>query len=479
MTGLFEQAANRRVHNVPTWEDTLAATEDAALAEFFELLRIPSVSTDPAHGDDVRRTAQWVAARLTTAGVPEVEIVDGGGHPAVIGRWPVAPNLPTVLIYGHYDVQPEDPVELWDSPAFEPEIRDGVVFGRGAADMKGNLLTAIHGVEASAQAHGGQPPVNVTFLFEGEEEIGSPSLTGIVRTHRDRLQADAVFSADGGQYRDDAPSQTVARKGLTGMQITVTGANSDLHSGRYGAFAPNAARSAAELAASFHDVDGRVVVNGFYDRVIELTPQEKAEATLTADDETVVAADLDVPELWGESGYTAQERAWARPTLDINGIWGGFQGAGSKTVTPSKAHIKITCRLVPNQDPDEIATLIQAHLEKHRPKGTTVEVSGIKGGAKPYLLDRHNPVYRAADTALTRLFGVAPVVQRAGGTIPATAIFLDELEIHTIGYAWSGPDSKSHAPNERYPVANFLRGRRGYAMLLDVLAEGSNYSESG
>lgn len=455
-----------------SWETLLADTQDAALEEFFELLRIPSVSTDPAHRDDVRRTAQWVAARLTRAGVPGVEIVDGGRHPAVIGRWHIAPDLLTVLIYGHYDVQPEDPLELWDSRAFEPEIRDGVVFARGAADMKGNLLTAIHGVEASARSHGGQPPVNVTFMFEGEEEIGSPSLTGIVRTHRDRLQADAVLSADGGQYRDHAPSQTVARKGLTGMQITVTGANSDLHSGRYGAFAPNAARSAAELAASFHDADGRVAVAGFYDRVIELTPNEKAEAALTADDETDVAADLDVRELWGEAGYSAQERAWARPTLDINGIWGGFQGAGSKTVTPSQAHIKITCRLVANQDPDEIATLIQAHIEKYRPTGTTVEVSGIKGGAKPYLLDRHNPVYRAADTALTRLFGMVPVVQRAGGTIPATAIFLDELGIHTIGFAWSGPDSKSYAPNERYPVANFLRGRRGYAMLLDVLAGG-------
>ncbi len=456
---------------MPTWEEHLAETEDAALKELFELLRLPSVSNDPARRDDVGRTAEWVAARLTKAGVPKVEIVDGGGHPAVIGRWRAVADAPTVLIYGHYDVQPEDPIDLWQSPAFEPEIRDGVIFARGAADMKGNLLTAIHGVEASARANGGSPPINVKFIFEGEEEIGSPSLTGIVRAHRDKLRADAVLSADGGQFRDDAPSQTVARKGLTGMQITVTGANSDLHSGRYGAFAPNAARSAAELAASFHDGEGRVAVAGFYDRVVELTGDEKAEAALTADDETAVAASLGIPELWGEIGYTSQERAWARPTLDINGIWGGFQGEGSKTVTPSQAHIKFTCRLVANQDSDDIAALIQDHIAAHRPKGVTVEVSGIKGGAKPYLLDRQNPVYRAADVALTRLFGVAPVIQRAGGTIPATAIFLDELRIHTVGFAWSGPDSKSHAPNERYPFANFLGGRRGYAMLLDVLAE--------
>lgn len=456
-----------------SWEDHLAATEEAALAELFDLLRIPSVSTDPDRKDDVRRTAEWVAARLAAAGVPEVDIVgdDGGAHPAVIGRWHGAPGKPTVLIYGHYDVQPEDPVDLWESPAFEPAIRHGVIYARGVADMKGNLLTAIHGVGASARAHGGQPPVNVTFLFEGEEEIGSPSLTGIVRDNRQLLMADAVLSADGGQYRDDAPSQTVARKGLTGMQITVAGANSDLHSGRFGAFAPNAARSAAELAASFHDADGRVAVDGFYDRVVELTLDEKAEAALTAEAEAKVAADLGVPELWGEAGYTAQERAWARPTLDINGIWGGFQGVGSKTVTPAKAHIKITCRLVANQGPNQIADLIRAHIARHTPVGTSVEVTGVKDGAKPYLLDRQNPVYAAVDTTLTQLFGVVPVIQRAGGTIPATAIFLDELGIHTVGFAWSGPDSKSHAPNERLPVANFLRGRRGYAMLMNVLAD--------
>lgn len=456
---------------MPSWEDHLKATEREALDELFELLRIPSVSTDPSRSGDVRRAAKWVAARLRSAGVPEVEIVDTGRYPAVIGRWHTDPAKPTVVIYGHYDVQPEDPVELWESPAFAPEMRDGVIYARGVADMKGNLLTAIQGVEASAHAHRGQPPVNVTFLFEGEEEIGSPSLTGIVRNHRDQLDAVAALSADGGQYRDDAPSQTVGRKGLTGMEVTVTGANSDLHSGRYGAFAPNAARAAAELAASFHDAEGRVAVEGSYDQVVELTADERDEAALTAEDEAQVAASLRVAELWGEAGYTAQERAWARPTLDINGISSGFQGAGSKTVTPARASIKLTCRLVPDQDPQEIDRLIRDHIARHTPIGVTIEVSAPGDGAKPYLLDRENPVYKAVDTTLTRLFGIEPVVQRAGGTIPATAIFLDEIGIHTIGFAWSGPDSKSHAPNERLPVANFLRGRRGYAMLMDVLAD--------
>jgi len=456
---------------MPSWETLLAESEAAAIEELFELLRIPSVSTDPDRAGDVRRAAGWVADRLRRAGVPEVEIVEEGGHPAVLGRWHVSDSAPTVLVYGHYDVQPEDPVDLWDSPPFAPAIRDEVIYARGAADMKGNLLTAIQGLEASAMANGGAPPVNVSFIFEGEEEIGSPSLTGIVQAHREWLQADAVLSADGGQYRDDEPSQTVGRKGLIGMQIDITGANTDLHSGRFGAIAPNAARAAAELAASFHDRDGRVAVDGFYDRVVELTEEERAGAAQVAQDEAELAASLGLDVLWGEAGYTAQERIWARPTLDVNGIWGGFQGVGGKTVTPSEAHLKITCRLVPNQDPAEIDGLLRAHIARHTPAATRVTISGTKDGAKPYLLDRENPAYKAADVALTRLFGMAPVVQRAGGTIPATAIFLDELGIHTIGYAWSGPESRSHAPNERYPVANFLRGRRGYALLLDVLAE--------
>ncbi|CAA9577337.1 MAG: Acetylornithine deacetylase/Succinyl-diaminopimelate desuccinylase and related deacylases [uncultured Thermomicrobiales bacterium] len=455
----------------PGWEATLASSEDRAVAELLELLRIPSVSTDPARGTDVLTAAGWVRDRLALAGFLDVRLIPTSRHPVVIGRWEVDAALPTVLIYGHYDVQPEDPVDLWETAPFEPTIRDGRVFGRGAADMKGNLLTAIHGVEASAAANRGRPAINVAVIFEGEEEIGSPSLGAVVRDHADLLRADAVLSADGGQFSDTVPSQTVARKGLAGIQIAIRGANSDLHSGRYGAYVPNAARSAGELIASFHDGDGRVAVDGFYDRVIELTAGERAEAAATAEDDASTLRALDIPELWGEAGYTAQERLWARPTLDINGVWSGFQGEGSKTVTPAEAWIKITTRLVPDQDPAEIVELIRVHVEKHRPRGTRTEISGTAGSAKPYLLDRSNPVYAAVDVALTRLYGHPPVVQRAGGTIPATAIFLDELGLHTIGYAWSAPDSRSHAPNEWYGIAGFLRGRRGYAMLLDTLAE--------
>lgn len=453
-----------------TWEDLLKASEDDALRELFDLVRIPSVSTDPLRADGVRKAADWVAHRLTRAGVPEVRIVETPGHPAVIGRWQVDAGKPTVLVYGHFDVQPEDPIELWDSPPFAPEVRDGMIFGRGAADMKGSLLTAIHGVEASAIANGGHPPVNVAFIFEGEEEIGSPSFRQLVRDERETLRADAVLSADGGQFSDDQPSQTIARKGLTGLEITVRGANTDLHSGQFGAIVPNAARAAAELAASFHTADGKVAIGGFYDRVLELTEGEKAEAAAVPWDEMATLADLGLSTLWGETGYTPQERIWARPTLDINGIWGGFQGVGGKTVTPGEAHIKLTCRLVPDQDPAEIVNLIRSHVERHTPTGCTVDIHGMEEGARPYVVDRSDPVYLAVDEALTALYGTPPVPLRAGGTIPATAVFLDELGIHTIGYAWSGSGSRAHAPNERYSVANFLRGRRGYALLLDILA---------
>lgn len=453
------------------WEGVLASTEGEAVEELLELLRIPSVSTEPARAAEVRAAAGWVRDRLERAGFPDSQVVATDGHPVVIARWQVADALPTVLIYGHYDVQPEDPIELWESPPFAPVVKDGRIFARGAADMKGNLLTAIHGVEASAAANGGQPAINVVVIFEGEEEIGSPSLRGIVRKYRDLLEADVVLSADGGQYAEDMPSQTVARKGLAGIQVNIRAANSDLHSGRYGAYVPNAARSAGELIASFHDADERVAVEGFYDRVVELTAAERAEAAATAEDDEATLRSLEIPELWGEAGYTPQERQWARPTLDINGVWSGFQGVGSKTVTPAEAHIKITTRLVPDQDPDEIIELIRAHVLKHRPRGTRVDIVGTAGSARPYVLDRTHPIYTAVDQALTRLYGRPPVVQRAGGTIPATAIFLEELGLHTIGYAWSAPDSRSHAPNEWYGIAGFLRGRRGYAMLLEILAD--------
>jgi len=453
-----------------TWRQLLEDSQDQHLAELLDMLRIPSVSTDRDRRDDVRAAAQYVAERLRTAGVPDVLIAESAGHPSVIGAWLVDPAQPTVLIYGHYDVQPAEPLDLWTTPAFEPTIRDGKLFARGSADMKGNLLTAIQGIEAVAQSHGGRPPINVKFIFEGEEEIGSPNLREIVREHKGRLNADAVVSADGGQHGPDEPSVSVALKGLGGCQIDLTTANSDLHSGMYGAMVPNAVQALVQLAATFHDSEGRVMVEGFYDRVKDLTDAEREELAATPVDEEVLKRDLGLDELWGEAGWTSRERQWARPTLDLNGIWGGFQGEGIKTVTPREAHVKVTCRLVPDQDPAEIVELIRAHVEAYRPPGATVSVVSLPGSAKPFVIDRSNVAHRAVTDVLEEMFGKEPLVVRSGGTVPATGIFKDELGIDTATLGWSQPGSGAHAPNEWYRIGDYYRGRIGYAALMERLS---------
>jgi acetylornithine deacetylase/succinyl-diaminopimelate desuccinylase-like protein len=438
------------------------------LQELLDLLKLQSVSTDPAKVPVMAETAEWVAARLKQAGVPEVRIVTSEGHPAVIGRWHVADDQPTVLVYGHFDVQPAEPLELWETPPFEPTIRDGKLYARGSSDMKGNLLTAIHGLEA-VTAGSGKPPINISFIFEGEEEIGSPNFRPIVAEHKEFLKADAVLSADGGQFGPDQPNLSVGLKGLGGCQINLTAANSDLHSGMYGAWVPNAVQAMVQLAATFHDASGRIQVEGFYDTVRDLTPGEREEIAAVPFDAGSEKASLGIDEFWGEAGWTPVEREWARPTIDFNGIWGGFQGDGSKTVTPREAHLKITSRLVPDQLPDEIVKLIAAHAEKHKPVGTRVEVVPLRGSAKPFVVDRSNPVHLAAGEVLTELFGKEPFIVRSGGTIPATAIFQDELGIDTVLFAWSQPGSGAHAPNEWYRVEDFHRGAVAYATLFEHL----------
>jgi acetylornithine deacetylase/succinyl-diaminopimelate desuccinylase-like protein len=451
------------------WKADLEARRDAHVEEFLRLVAIPSVSTDPERAGAVRQTAEWVAERLRVAGVPEVMIAESSGHPSVLGRWHAHNDQPTILIYGHYDVQPAEPLELWMTPPFEPVVDGDTVYGRGVSDMKGNLLTAVQGVEASAKANGGVPPINVSFIFEGEEEIGSPNFTEILRAHKDFLKADAVISADGGQHSADTPSMNVSLKGLAGVQVNLTTANTDLHSGGYGAWVPNAVQSLAQLAATFHDDQGRVLVEGFYDSVRPRTDSDREEIAALPVDEQEEMAKLGVDALWGEAGYTARERQWLRPTVDFNGIWGGFQGEGVKTVTPREAHLKITCRLVVDQDPVKIVELLRAHCEKHCPPGAKVEVIGLPGSARPYEADRSDPVYDAVTQVLTKMYGKEPVITRSGGSVPATAMFLDELGVETITLGWSLPDSKAHAPNEWTTLESFLRGREGYAMLLDRL----------
>jgi len=450
------------------WRQDLAERKDALEQELLELLAMQSVSTDPARKDDTRRTAEWVANRLRKAGVPDVKIVQTEGHPSVLGRWHVSDDQPTVLIYGHYDVQPAEPLDLWDTPPFEPTVRDGKLFARGSSDMKGNLLTSLHGVEALARAYG-EPPINVVFLYEGEEEIGSPHLPELVEAEKEFLAADAVLSADGGQHGADQPALNVGLKGLGGCQINLTTANSDLHSGMYGATVPNAVQSLVQLAATFHDADGRVQVEGFYDNVHDLTKDERREVTDVPFDEATFRQQLGLDELWGEAGWTPVERLWARPTLDMNGIWGGFQGDGSKTVTPREAHLKVTCRLVPNQMPADIVTLIEKHVRKHCPPGANVEVAPIQGSAKPFMLDRDNAVHKVAGEVLEELFGKKPYIVRSGGTIPATGIFQDILKADSVMFGWSQPGSGAHAPNEWFRLEDYEHGRIAYALLLERL----------
>src|SRR5262249_2199591 len=341
-----------------TWDALLADEQDQHLAEFFDFLRIPSVSALPAHQPDIERAAAWTADRLRRAGVPEVEILPTGGKPLVWGRWHVADDQPTALIYAHYDVQPPDPLDLWTTPPFEPAIRDGRIYARGAADDKNGVLQTILATEVLARTQG-KPPINLVFFFEGEEEIGSPSVAPFIGGARDRLACDWVISADMLMWGARQPSLTVSLKGMAACELHLRTANTDMHSGIYGAYVGNAAQAMAHLVASLHTPDGRVAIAGFYDRVRQPTSDERAETAAVPFEDEAVRKSLDSPGFWGEPGYTPLERSWFRPTLDVNGIWGGFQGDGKKTVTPAEAHAKITCRLVSDQDPAEVLDLIE------------------------------------------------------------------------------------------------------------------------
>lgn len=450
-------------------EKYLEDQREAAVDELFEFLRIPSVSTDQASAADVARAAEWVVNRLRRAGVPDVDYLPSKGHPIICGHWRAAPNAPTVLIYGHYDVQPPEPLELWETPPFEPTVRGNKIFARGAADMKGNLLATIHAVEALAKENG-QPPLNVTFLFEGEEEVGSPNLQPVVAAEHDRLACDYALSADGGMKAQDKPSLTIALKGIASCQIDLKTGTTDLHSGGFGAFVPNAVQALSQLAATFHTPDGKVAVEGFYDQVRPLSAEERDELTASglSDDDLLRVSGANG--LWGEPGFTALERQGARPTIDFNGIFGGFMGDGSKTVTPCEAHLKITIRLVAEQDPDHILDLIERHVERYGPPGAVARVHRHPGSAAPFLLDRSDPALQKARNVLAAIYGKEPIFVRSGGTVPIMAVFQQELGRETVSLGWNMPDSRTHAPNEWYGLNEYHIARRTLAAYLKELA---------
>lgn len=449
----------------------LEVGHDRILEELKQFAAIPSVSTNPVHAADLRAAAQWIAAKLAAAGPFTVRTMPTPGASVVYAEWLGAAGAPTALIYGHYDVQPEDPVEQWVSPPFTPTIRDGRLYARGVSDDKGPLLIPIEVAEAFFAAHG-RLPINVKFMLEGEEEIGSRHLEGFIAEHTDLLAADVLISADGGMWRIDEPSLTIANRGLAGLELTLQGPAKDLHSGRHGGSVANPLHAMARLIASLHQPDGRVAVAGFYDRVRSLSPAERAEIAALPFDEAAYFAQVGAAEGVGEPGYTTLERQWTRPTLEVNGLWGGYQGPGMKTVVPSEAHAKITCRLVPDQDPDEVVALVTRHLERHVPPGTTVRVRPCDHGARPARIARDHPFLKAAETALAEVYGVRPLIVRMGGTVPVAEMFQRLMGLDTVYFSFSTGDEDFHAPNEFFRLHRLHEGLAAWVHLLDILGRG-------
>jgi acetylornithine deacetylase/succinyl-diaminopimelate desuccinylase-like protein len=450
------------------WQAYLADNTSRYLDELFDFLRIPSISSLPEHAADVKRAAEWVAERMKAAGLEEVRILSTEGHPVVYGQRLDASDKPTVLIYGHFDTQPVDPLELWTQPPFEPVVRDDRIYARGASDDKGNMLIPILAAEAMLKT-AGSLPVNVKFFFEGQEEIGSPQLPDFIAAHKDLLACDMVLSADGGQWEEDQPALNIGRRGLCALQIDLQSAAQDVHSGVYGGTFQNPIHALARLLASMRSPQGGILIEGFYDAVRELTDSERARIADIPYDEAQYMRDLGVTQLFGEPGYSTYERAWVRPTLEVNGIWGGFQGDGIKTVIPAKAHAKITCRLVPDQEPDKIIELIRAHVAKHVPAGTTAAVEKLAGTADPFLISFDHPGNQAARIVLKELYGKEPYIARTGGTIPVSGLFLKSLGAYMVNFAFGLEDENLHAPDEFFRISSFKRGLKAYGMILEEL----------
>jgi acetylornithine deacetylase/succinyl-diaminopimelate desuccinylase-like protein len=452
--------------------DYLDAHRDEGLEQLLELLRIPSVSTLPDHAPDVARCATWIADRMRDIGVPVVRVVPTERHPIVFGKWHGAPGKPTVLVYGHYDVQPVDPLDEWESAPFEPTFRNDRIYARGAGDMKGNLATLLQAVEAlAATSASGAPPINLTFLWEGEEEIGSPNAAPTVAAMKDELAADVVMSCDGGMFDAEHGALWVSFKGLAAVELHIRTARTDLHSGGYGSTVPNAAQVLASIGSQLHHSDGRVAVPGFYDGVVPLSDADRVEIAQMAPSDAALLAETKVTALWGEVGYTPEERRSARPTLDINGIWSGFQGHGSKTVTPCEAHMKITCRLVPDQDPDRIARIIAEFAQTLAPEGVVVTPRYFERNGRGYALPRDNRFLMALGDVLTVEYGTPARVVRVGGSVPITAMFKEQLGLETISLGFLLPDANLHAPNEWFRLHDFDRARRVYVQYLNRLGE--------
>ena len=451
------------------WKEYLQETQGSVVDELLAFIRIPSVSALPAHAADVAAAGAWVHARLEAAGLEHVQTLATGGHPVVYADWLHAPGAPTVLIYGHFDVQPALAEDGWSGPPFEPRLADDRIYARGASDDKGNMFAPIVAVEALLRTRGALP-VNVKFLLEGQEEIGSPQLGAFVSANRELLGCDLALSADGSQWSEREPTLLLSLRGICALQVDISGPRNDMHSGMYGGTIRNPLHALAELIAGLHDGDGRVAVAGFYDAVADPTPEQRGQYARVPFDETAYLAATGVPELYGERGWSTYEREWIRPTLEVNGMWGGFQGDGTKTVLPATAHAKITCRLVADQQPARILELVSAHLTRHAPAGVRVRCQPSEVHGAPYLVPADHPGNRAAAAVLERLYGVAPLHTGSGGSIPVCGLLLEELGIHTIGFSFALDDEGAHGPDEFFRLASFRRAQEAYCLILQELA---------
>jgi len=431
------------------------------LDELVELLKIPSISADPAYKEEVIKAAEAVKEQLEKAGCDNVEVCETTGNPIVYGEKIIDKDLPTILVYGHYDVQPPDPLDLWNSPPFEPVIKktkqhpDGAIYARGSSDDKGQMYMHVKALEYMTETD--QLPCNVKFMIEGEEEVGSVSLPGFIAENKERLANDVILISDTGMIANDVPSITTGLRGLSYVEVEVTGPNRDLHSGMYGGAVANPINVLCKMIASLHDEDKHITIPGFYDDVEELSKEERnkmAEAPFNLDDYKKA---LDINDVYGEKGFSTNERTSIRPTLDVNGIWGGYTGEGAKTVIASKAYAKISMRLVPDQDWEKITVLFQKHFESIAPAGVTVKVSPHHGG-EAYVTPIDSLGYKAADKAYEATFGKKPIPQRSGGSIPIVALFERELESKSVLMGFGLASDAIHSPNEHFGVWNYLKG---------------------
>ena len=446
----------------------LDAGAEARLADFVELLRIPSISALPAHAADMRTVAEFVAERMRRVGLEHVEVAETGGHPIVYADWLHAAGAPTVLVYAHYDVQPVDPLDEWVKPPFEPRIEDGRVYARGAADDKSHVHMHLQAIEAWLAVRG-RLPLNLRLLFEGEEESGSEHLEHWVEEHRDQLAADLAMVSDTGFLDGNLPALTSSLRGMTYAQIDVSGSSLDLHSGGFGGVVRNPAHALATIIASLHDDQGRVAVAGFYDAVRPPTQRMREEVARLPFDEGAYRERIGVSELVGEAGWSPLERRGLRPTLDVNGIWGGFQGEGAKTIIPAQAHAKVSCRLVADQDPQHIFELLKRHVEAVAPSGVDVTVSLINTG-RSFSMSMDHPAVAAAATCIEDVFGQAPYLICEGGSVPVTAVFAETLGLPVVLLGFMNPDCQAHAPNESLVLDNYERGIRTIVRAWEALA---------